>query len=145
MGHYLLQGQLLPNHLLCPKVSFLPGLIMAHSWTSLPRSHLVCPVWLTCSDELLVLSAIFTKSSPTDLSNYSLLFLQRWTITLLICVSISMHTFLIRWARSWTAEFTFTLLVHPFNWQSTRNKHFPDLVECVTKNGNVAKGPSQNG
>lgn len=38
-----------------------------------------------------------------------------------------------------------TLLVHPFNWQSTRNEHFPDLVECITKNGNGAKGPSQNG
>lgn len=30
-GHYLLRGQLRPHHLLCPKVSFLPGLIVAHS------------------------------------------------------------------------------------------------------------------
>lgn len=47
MGHYLLLGQLLPHHILCPKVSF-----MAQSWPSLPLSHLAFPIWLTCSNEL---------------------------------------------------------------------------------------------
>lgn len=123
MEHYLLPGQLRPHHVLCLKVSFLPGLIMARKLASLPHSH---PVWLTCSDELSY-SAIFTKSSPTDLSNNNMPFLWaspalgshvRLPVFLGFCLDVHISHQMAK-----VLEFTFTLPVHPFNtWHNTKRR-----------------------